>query len=284
MTQKEASDLWVKTPAGNRHQPISLAQRWRVRNNASPNVQDIIEMLQLAANSPELKDPEIAPAYAARLIATLVEKFEPLVEKGCFDEVLPRLPGLPILYSPKAGKGAGGWKHAAELFEKKGIATDCLQEHWGTVASRNELWRSLAHDTIWVIQTAAFALPELSKKQRTAIQSWNFKKSRHRTARTQVGATLFRLPAEELLFWPKWLDACASIPRPAPNDAPLPVRHALAEYLHAARAILDDFFSNAENPYAAEILRVVQGVRTEMPPASAVAEARKNVLDTIKRM
>jgi hypothetical protein len=67
-------------------------------------------------------------------------------------------------------------------------------------------------------------------------------------------------------------------------DLPVPVKDAKDKYLAAVREVIDDFFADPDNEHAKEIIDRVQGRRLGLHRASVMAEARKHVLDSVRRM
>ena len=147
MSPDKAQAIWKRAP--RIHGPRFLAHKWAIRTNPNPSVEKFISDMREAVLSPELDDPEKLHAYTARFVEALIQRFERLVETGKLDGVLPRLAGLPILYSPNAGKGAGRWEYAARLCKEKRVGSESLLEYRDTdsALARNPIWRHLAHDT-----------------------------------------------------------------------------------------------------------------------------------------
>lgn len=284
MTPEEGRAIWMG--ATERHIPTHLAEVWAARIDPNPSVELFIAAARYAVASPQLDDPLMAPAYAAWMMEALLQPFQRLVEAGKLDAVLPRLPALPILYSPHAGLGAGEWQHARLLYDSKRVGAECIQEHRGNDGElgRNPMWRHLAYDTVWVIQYAVLKLPHLSGLRARGTSCFQLAKRISKAARKSVRFEVFRLPGGELLAWPDWLDVCDKIPRREPNGLPARIADAREAYLCAARAVLDNFFADPDHPHGEEIIAAVTGVRKDLHRAQAVAEARKYVLDTIGRM
>ena len=284
MTHEEVDAIWKQAP--KRHIPTYLAEVWWARIDPNPSVELFIAAARKAVASPQLDDPLMAPAYAAWMMEALLQPFQRLVETGKLNEVLPRLPALPILYSPHAGLGAGEWQHARQLFDSKRVGAECMQEHRGNDGElgRNPMWRHLAYDTVWVIQYALLELPRFRELRARGAPYFKLSKRISEEARKKVSFDVFLLPGGELLAWPDWLDVCETIPRREPNGLPVPVSQAREAYLCAARAVLDNFFADPDHPHGEEIIADVTGVREGLHRSQAVAEARKYVLDTIGRM
>jgi hypothetical protein len=284
MTHEEIRAIWMG--AAKRHIPTHLAEVWGQRVDPNPSVEKFVAAARFAVQTPALDDPKTAPAYAAHLMVALLEPFQRLVETGKLDEVLPRLTGLPILYSPRSGIGASEWQHARQLYDLKRVGAECMQEHRGNDSglARNSMWRHLSADTVRVIQQAAMKLPFFRELRARSEPCFKLSKRISRSARNKFDFEVFRLPGGELLAWPDWLDACETIPRGEADGLPVPVAEARGAYLAAARRVLDNFFADPDNTHGDVIVTAVTGVRKGIPRAQAVAEARKNVLDIIGRM
>ena len=72
------------------------------------------------------------PAVIARVLEAMTHIFEQLSRAGLLDDALPKLTGLPILYSPNAGKGAKGWLSAYALYREKKVGTKAPVQHRGS--------------------------------------------------------------------------------------------------------------------------------------------------------
>lgn len=283
MSRDELQVIWKG--ATKIHKPMFLAEKWELRFDPNPSVEKFISDMREQVLSPKFDDPKTAPAYAARFMVAFLQRFEHLVETGKLDEVLPRLSGLPILYSPLAGKGAGEWKYAAEICADKRVGSDCILEYRNSDSelARSTTWRHLAYDSVWVVQDAALKMPTFRLLRERKTAHIHISKKISKEAKRAFQADFFILPNKELLVWPDWLDACDAIPRREENGPPVPVKEAKTEYVRAARAVLDNFFADPDHPYAEEIVAAVTGVR-KLHRAQAVAEARKNILQVVQRL
>jgi hypothetical protein len=290
------------TRATKIHEPVSLARKWVHRHDPDPSVADFVRDLREMASSEELSDPDTAPAYAGWFMVAFLQRFERLVETGQLDDVLPRLSGLSLLYTPHAGVGAGEWAHAARLYEAKAVGTQTLLEYRGPDAqvARNTRWRHLAYDTVWVVQDAALNLPRLERLREQAESSFGVVRKLTQAARQGYRAEVYLLPGDELLVWPDWLNACAGILVPVAGQGQgsndngssrgegvrvVPrLSEAREAYLQAARAVLDSFFGDPHCGAAEAIVEEVRGVRSDIHRSQIVAEARKNVLEAVGRL
>ena len=268
--------LWERAP--KRHMPTFLAEKWRLRMDSNPTVEKFISDMRDEILTPELDDHETAAAYAGAFMVAFLQRFERLVQTGKMDHVLPGMSGLPILYLPRAGKRAAEWKFAEKLCAEKRVATESNLEYRGNdnQSARNATWKHLTYDTVWVIQHAALELPAFHALREKGTPRFRIFKQISKRADLAFRADVFLLENDELLVWPDWLDACDDIPRRQDSHRLVPVREASDAYATAARAVLNNFFADPDNPYADKIVAEVKGVRSHLGRHDAVAEARKN--------
>jgi hypothetical protein len=90
---------------GKFHSPRSLWYLWKVRNEQHIQVPSFVSDLRDRVSTSEFDDPELAPKLVARLMEALTMRFELLLEGEELGSALPQLNGLPMLFSPYAGKG-----------------------------------------------------------------------------------------------------------------------------------------------------------------------------------
>lgn len=238
--------------------------------------QSLIAMIAFVTDemdSPELKDKETAPGHFAKLMEVLVWRFELLVRDGVFDEALPRLSGLPILYSPRNGKGASQWEMARQLFESKRVGTDAFAEHSGlesSVARRIDFGVAAAHvaHLLWI---ASLELPELKQVRQRAVAFGIEKVQRRKN--TESADVFWYHCGDVILRWPSWLDYCENLPS-CRLDAP-------QRYREAAEGLLAEFFATPGN----EIAEEMAGIPADDPGYSlAIAETKRRILDATDRL
>lgn len=224
-------------------------------------------------NSPELADPKSAPGHFAILIEALVWRFEGLVRAGALDEVLPRLTALPILYSPRNGKGASEWEMAKQLFEDKNVGKGASTVHRGSesVVARRVEFGIVAAECARLVRLAGYEFAELADLRCKASEFWVQKICRNPKA--EVTRVIWYRCGTILLKWPEWLDDCKDLPARR-TDAP-------EQYRRAADGLLTEFFAIPGNTFA----ETLTGVRSDDRNYSgAVAETKRRILNAIDRL
>lgn len=281
------------------YSPIFLKQKWKQRMDSNLSVERFISDMREELQAPELNDVKSAANYAALFLVSALQRFEVLVGSGHFDATIPRLPGLPVLYSPYAGKGAKQWSYAVEICERKRLGSDSplAYRNADSKLARNSTWRHLAYDAVWISQQAVLEIPIFMRLMREARPCFGIERKISKLAKNAMRANVFILPGNNLLIWPSWLDACHAIARTDEKVA-VPVRMDESAYLRAAEAIVADFFADPDNQYAEKIITEVAGSRLEAKTAKdsgsrvkadfhrsqAVAEARKNILAAVRQL
>lgn len=253
-----------------RHFPLDLQNLWR-RERPTTSIEEYLATLRHLINHADLDDVTKQNEHLLTFVEIMVERFEYLVEKGEFDDNLSKLRALPLLYSPKAGKGASHWERAYQLFHNKNVSANSWKKYrvQDSTSVRNPIWADLGDFTLRVINVASQELPRFLSLQQTAVFYCDLEKRRER-ARKACRIVLYILANDEVLFWPDWLNSCANLPARV-SDSP-------EGYRAAASAVLNNFFADPENQYAEEILNPLLA-RLSYP--EAVNEARKAVLKYI---
>ena len=200
MSEAEVTAIWEA--ASKIHQPTPLLTKWEKRRDPNASLRAFVRDLRRCAKTAELDDPKTAPEYVARLMEGLVKRFERLVEAGKLDDALPKLSGLPMLYSTEAGTGATHWKPAHDLYLAKRVGVDGPLQHRGVnSASAAPPWRELAADAVWVVQAAVVELAHFQHLRAQAESGFQYEMGRKRGKKKSHGLVL-RLPGNELLRWP----------------------------------------------------------------------------------
>jgi hypothetical protein len=277
LSEDEAVDAYQAAKKAKKiYGPLHLLDVWRrLRHNHT--LAGFVAGLRRLIKDRELDNPSLVAGDLARFIELMVARFERLVEVGLFDSALPRLTALPMLYSPRAGKGAPEWKKAKILYEQKKVGTQALLEHRGRdpQTARNPVWGELAENAARVVGLAAVELPhEILPRKSRAVAFHVFEKKRSGAKKT-VGFTLYLLDDKGVLIWPSWLSLCEGLPARVSDNTD--------RYKRAVKAVLDEFFADPGNTFANEVLQKLLESPSGYSRAEAVKQAIKNVLACIDR-
>jgi hypothetical protein len=278
LTEDEAADAYQAAKKAKKcYGPMHLFDAWR-RLRYNPSLPDFVADLRFSINDPDLDNPSKTAEYLARFIELMVIRFERSVEDGLFDSALPRLTALPMLYSPRAGKGASEWKKAKTLFDQKKVGTQALLEYRGRdpQTARNPLYGELAENAARIVHMAAVELPkEILPRKSRAVAFHIFEKKRPAAKKT-VRFTLYLLDDKGVLLWPSWLDLCEGLPGRVSDDTD--------RYKLAIKAVLDGFFADPKNSFADEVLQKLLESPSGYSRSDAVKQAIKNVLACVGRL
>ena len=275
--------------AGKKHHfPLTLQKGWErehskyLMDDFRANIRDLVN------KNPKLDDPEEAPLYLATLFQWMTYRFGALVDSGEFDEALPTLHALPVLYSPSSGKGASGWVQAREVFDgKRGgnkvrgkVGSKATGAYVGFPSGgekRTQVWRRLAEMVVRVIQEVKDEMPGLRKKAEEAASYKIHDIGRH-SAQSKPNAkrvvrTYFFLEDGFTFCWHSWMDHLDKLPSivRAGGDA----------FIEVVRMVVDDFFAAPKNERADEIINPMIGSGTR---ADAEAQAKWNIIEAVKRL
>jgi hypothetical protein len=254
------------------HAPLTL-QHLLKKERPDMAWETYLKDLRHLINGDGLDNPNTRRERLAMFVEIMVERFENLVDKGEFDEVLPALRALPILYSPSAGKGAASWLRARRLFLDKNIATKSWKKYRikDSPTVRNPIWADLGDFTLRIVNLATQELPKLLQLRNSAT-AFHYENKQRPRARKACRIICYNLNNGDLLVWPDWLNSCAFLPEKV-SECPM-------GYKAAASAVLNNFFADPDNSQAEEILR---GLLQQRSYPQAVNEARKAVLNYIAK-
>jgi hypothetical protein len=256
---------------------LTLWTAWAIRKGQHDDVGIFIRDLRTLVNHPKLNgdQPETA-CLLAQLIESTLERFSRLIEAGKMDEALPSLSALPILYSPKAGKGAANWVRAKDLYHGKKVGTKSAAPYLShdSIANRNVVWAQLAEDTMRVVHLAALDQSKMSEMKAKA-QGYYVLHECRAGAKKGVKTTFYALSDGTVLAWPAWVDVLFDdISTYGLNDP--------ASCKRAFRAVIEDFFAQPRNVHADAILGPMLSKNNSR--SFATKEARKNILAVIDRL
>jgi hypothetical protein len=277
LSEDEALDAYQAAKKAKTHYgPLDLLEAWRLlRYNRLP---DFVADLRDLIKDRSLDDSSLVARDLALFIELMVARFERLVEVGLFDSALPRLTALPLLYSPRAGKGAPQWKKAKRLYEQKKVGTQALLEHRGRdpQTARNPVWGELAENAVRVVGLAAGELPFQILLRKNRAVAFHVFESKRPGAKKTVRFTLYLVDDEGVLIWPSWFDLCEGLPRRVSDNTD--------GYKQVVKAVVAAFFADPENPFADEILKRLLESPSGYSRAEAVKQAIKNVVACVGRL
>jgi hypothetical protein len=237
------------------------------------SLSQLIESTRELINDPVLKDPQTASGHFAKLLEATVWRFQLLVNDGVFDEVLPRLSGLPMLYSPENDKGAKKWLAARNLFHSKKVGTDAFSTHRGleSALTRRIDFGITASHAAHLLHYASLEFPELKKLREKASAVWMSETQGKKGAELVI--VRWYHCGDAILRWPIWLDSCEGLPSRR-LDAP-------ARYRSAADGLLNEFFATPDN----EIAESMAGMpASDQGYSNARAESKRRILDALDRL
>lgn len=276
MTEEQARQVH-ETAKSNRmlSGPVSLIEAWKASHSRNSLPQFLADLRRLIKDE-DLNDPRYMELHVAIFIEMMVVRFERLVDSGAFDSALPRLTALPMLYSPRAGKGAPGWERARKKYDEKRVGSAGLVEYRGhnPAASRTPIWGELAEMSVRVAWIAAGQFEEFraQREEATGYRTFKFKRG---TSTKAVCSTLFALRDGKALVWPEWLEKCRGLPKRAVDD--------IGAYKKAVGALLSSFFYDPMNPCADDVLRPLMQSTSGYSRAEAVKQATKDILRCVGR-
>jgi hypothetical protein len=277
LSKAEARDAYEAAKKAKKiHGPMHLLDAWW-RWRHSHTLSGFVAGLRDSIKDRALDDPSLVAGHLARFIELMVVRFERLVEVGQFDSALPRLTGLPMLYSPRAGKGAPQWKKAKTLYQQKKVGTQALLEYRGRdpQTARNPVWGELAEIAVRVLHQAAVEYPILNSLKNRAVAFRVFENRRPRAKKT-VRLTFYLLSDKGALIWPSWLEGCQGLPDRVSDNSD--------RYKRVAKPVLDEFFADPGNPFANDVIEALLESPSGYSRTDAVKQAIKNVLACIERL
>ncbi|MFZ3376263.1 MAG: hypothetical protein WA183_11985 [Chthoniobacterales bacterium] len=278
LSKDEAVDAYQAAKKEKKHYgPMNLFEAWRLLRY-NPSLPDFVADLRFSINDPDLDNPSKLAEYLARFIELMVIRFERSVEDRLFDSALPRLTALPMLYSPRAGKGASEWEKAKALFDQKKVGTQALSVYRGRDphTARNPVWGELAENAARIVYMASVERPyAILLRKSDAVAFYIFEKKRPGAKKT-VRTTLYLLDDKSVLLWPSWFDLCEGLPGRVSDDTD--------RYKRAVKAVLDEFFADPKNSFADEVLQKLLESTSGYSRSDAVKQAIKNVLACVGRL
>ena len=198
------------------HRPSDLRTEWE---RPKRGIGHLVHIFRDYAKSTRLDDSESARRHLPWAVVEIVRVFEALVGAGEFRDVLPRLIGLPLLYSPSAGKGAGGWERARDLWEMNKMGAAALTKHRGTdsCVARNPTWGQLAEAAVGLARWAAMQFRDVAALRSRAVE-WAPYEKRRPKAQNSVSGWFYFFEDGTVLAWPAWLDLCKNLPARVSDD------------------------------------------------------------------
>ena len=207
-------------------------------------------------------------------IQSAVAEFQRLVEARTVGLNLSKIASIPMNYTPSSGKGASRWTYAKLIYESNKVGADAVLPLYGSDpgVARNQVWGNLADATLSVIRFAQSVLPEWKSLMGRAVAVFPVEKKRKGGSKLVSGA-FYLLDDGATLYWPDWFALCENLPTRISNNE--------AQYLQAARSVIDEFFADPDNPDADELVKPMMARGVSRP--QAVNEIRNRVLKVISR-